>query len=89
LQGKKKAYLEIHVPGTSSPLYHQLQEGGSANGVKVIRIDRNRVVIKFEATNDERTVTFPEDNPAKARPSNPPKTSPGRLKTVPSRGKRS
>ncbi len=89
LQGKKKAYLEIHVPGTSSPLYHQLQEGGSANGVKVIRIDRNRVVIKFEATNDERTVTFPEDNPAKARPSSPPKTSPGRLKTVPSRGKRS
>jgi len=89
LQGKKKAYLEIHVPGASSPLYHQLQEGESVNGVKVIRIDRNRVVIKFEATNEERTVTFPEDNPAKARPSSPPKTSPGRLKTVPSRGKRS
>ena len=89
LQGKKKAYLEIHVPGASSPLYHQLQEGESADGVKVIRIDRNQVVIKFEATNEERTVTFPEDNPVKARPSSPPKTSPGRLKTIPSRGKRS
>ena len=89
LQEKKKAYLEIRVPGASNPLYHQLQEGESANGVKVIRIDRNRVVFKFEATNEERTVTFPEDNPAKARPSSPPKTSPGRLKTIPSRGKRS
>ena len=89
LREKKKAYLEIRVPGASSPLYHQLQEGESANGVKVIRIDRNRVVIKFEATNEERTVTFTEDNPAKAKPSSPPKTSPGRLKTIPSRGKRS
>ena len=89
LREKKKAYLEIRVPGASSPLYHQLQEGESANGVKVIRIDRNRVVIKFEATNEERTVTFTEDDPAKARPSSPPKTSPGRLKTIPSRGKRS
>jgi len=89
LREKKKAYLKIHLPGALSPLYHQLQEGESANGVKVIRVDRNRVVIKFEATNEERTVTFPEDNPAKARPSSPPKTSPGRLKTIPSRGKRS
>jgi hypothetical protein len=88
LREKKMAYLEIRVPGAPSPLYHQLQESESANGVKVIRIDRNRVVIRFEAINEERTVTFPEDDPAKARPSSPPKTSPGRLETIPSRPSR-
>ena len=84
LRDKKVAYLEIRVPGAAKPISHQLQEEESAEGVKVIRIESNRIVIKFEATNEERIVTFPEDDPAKARPTSPPKPSPGRPKRIPS-----
>ena len=65
LGGKKRAGLQIKVPGASKPIYHRLEEEESANGVKVVSIDSDKGVVRLlvESLNEEMIAAFPDAEP--------------------------
>jgi len=65
LGGKKRAGLQIKVPGASKSIYHRLEEEESANGVKVVSIDSDKGVVRLlvESLNEEMIAAFPDAEP--------------------------
>ena len=62
-RGKKKALLEISVPGSGTePLGHSLEESESADGVKVMSIDPVKGEVRLDIKGEESTRSFDEVN---------------------------
>lgn len=62
-RGKKKALLEISVPGAGTePLGHSLEESESADGVKVVSIDPVKGEVRLDIKGEESTRSFDEVN---------------------------
>ena len=62
-RGKKKALLEISVPGAGTePLGHSLEESESADGVKVVSIDPVKGEVRLDIKGEESTRSFDQVN---------------------------
>jgi hypothetical protein len=70
-RGKKKVLLEIKLPGAASkPLYHTMEVGDKANGVKVVSIDPKKGEVKLDIKGEESTYSFDSDDDGKIEPFN-------------------
>jgi len=70
-RGKKKVLLEIKLPGAASkPLYHTLEVGDEANGVKVVSIDPKKGEVKLDIKGEESTHSFDSQDDGEIEPFN-------------------
>jgi hypothetical protein len=86
-RGKKKVLLEIKLPGAASkPLYHTMEVGDKANGVKVVSIDPKKGEVKLDIKGEESTYSFDSEDDGKIEPFNARGTKGSGTGGRPSRG---